>query len=61
MARHVHLVVDRGAADPALATLVADLALVVPGGTVCVELVPARDTVRAGRVVAALALERGRP
>ncbi|MDX6714579.1 MAG: hypothetical protein QOH30_1137 [Baekduia sp.] len=60
MARHVHLVVDRGAADPALATLVADLALVVPGATVCVELVPARDTVRAGRVVAALALERGR-
>jgi hypothetical protein len=59
VARHVHLVVDRSAGDPELATLVADLALVLPDGTVCVELVPARDTERAGRVVAALALERG--
>jgi hypothetical protein len=59
VARHVHLVVDRDAGDPALATLVADLGLLVPDGTVCVELVPPRDSVRAGRVVAALALERG--
>jgi hypothetical protein len=55
----VQLVVDRSAGDPELDTLVADLALVVPDGMVCVELVPARDTVRAGRVVAALALARG--
>jgi hypothetical protein len=60
VARHVHLVVDRNAGDPELATLVADLVLVVPDGTVCVELVPERDSMRAGRVVAALALEGGR-
>jgi len=59
VARHVHLVVDREARDPELATLVAELSLVLPDATVCVELVPARDTARAGRVVAALALERG--
>jgi hypothetical protein len=57
--RRVHLVVDRAADDPLLAALVAELALVLPTVTVCVELVAAQDTVEAGRVVAALALERG--
>jgi hypothetical protein len=56
MSRHVHLVVDRAAADPALAGLVAELASGLPGVMVCVELVPARDTVAAGRVVAELGL-----
>jgi hypothetical protein len=56
--RHLHLVVDRDAADPALSALVGDLGLAVPGVTVCVELVPSRDTAEAGRVIAALALAR---
>jgi hypothetical protein len=59
VSRRVHLVVDRDADDPRLAALVAELVLVLPTVAVCVELVPARDTVEAGRVVAALALERG--
>jgi hypothetical protein len=59
VSRRVHLVVDRDADDPQLTALVAELALVLPTVMVCVELVGARDTVDAGRVVAALALERG--
>jgi hypothetical protein len=59
MARHLHLVVDREAHDPALSALVAELAQALPDTALCIELVPARDTVAAGRLVAARALERG--
>jgi hypothetical protein len=57
--RHLHLVVDREAADPTIAEMVASLSLAVPTAVVCVECVASGDTVSAGHVVARLALARG--
>lgn len=55
----MHLVVDRVPTDPVVAEMVEGLAVAVPDGTVCVELVDGGDTVAAGQTVAGLALAQG--
>jgi hypothetical protein len=54
VARHVHLVVDGVTAE-----MVEHVAIAVPDGLVCVEMVGGGDTVWAGNLVAQLALGHG--